>query len=62
MEELKCPNCGNDDIRNDEVLCTDRNENILILNYKGVCSNCGKTVYWDEEFTFSNYQNVEVYG
>ena len=52
MEELKCPYCGNDDIRNDELLCTDKNENIVILNYKGICSNCNKPVYWEEEFKF----------
>lgn len=58
-EELKCPHCGNDDIRNDELLCTDKNENIVILNYKGFCSKCGKVVYWDEEFKFHQYTNIE---
>ena len=28
MEELKCPHCGYDDIRNDELRCTDKNEKI----------------------------------
>ena len=59
MKELKCPHCRSDDIRNDEILCTDKNENIVILNYKGICSNCDKVVYWEEEFKFHQYTNIE---
>jgi len=58
-EELKCPHCGSNDIRNDEILCTDLNENIVVLNYKGICSNCDKIVYWEEEYKFHRYTNIE---
>lgn len=62
-EELKCPHCGSTEIEEDDCIDTEYiDSTTMSKRYCGCCTKCEALVQWEEIFTFSHYQNVEVYG
>ena len=62
-EELKCPNCGSTEIEEDDCIDTEYiSSTTMSRRYCGCCTKCEALLQWEEVFTFSNYQGVEVYG
>ena len=39
-----------------------RGKEKMSKQYRGTCIKCEALLEWEEVFTFSNYQNIIVYG
>ena len=55
---MECPNCHTY-IGEAECINSEFDENTCYNDYmRGHCSNCGKTYYWIEVYTFSHIEHI----
>lgn len=63
MNELICPHCKSTKTEEDDCIDIEYvDESTMIKRYCGCCVKCEALLHWEEVFTFSNYQNIEIYG
>lgn len=60
IEKLKCPNCGSENIEEDDCFDTYHGENSTFKEcYCGHCETCGHDLVWDVVYQFVGYDAIE---
>lgn len=55
-KELRCPNCGSDNIDVYDSYDTDFGENEVFDYFCGNCLDCGREFQWTKVFVFKEYR------